>query len=284
MRFIITSIFFIALGICLSAQEPLMRNFDFSITLGMADISVDKFSLNENVDFMNYMNYDLDYIDLSTIKLGWHYDFLEGMHADFDLIIMSDLVPDNFDFSLHYFPVKFLGVGMGSVYYTNYISYFEEYHQETNPDFYLLDQNQRQFETYDLGFYISPVLRPIYSDRFKVILRCDLGFSSMMEEHTSFYLKRKLSNDLRLYDYKTVKTFQPFIYPKAKMMLTVFKRGDSSLGILFNSNYFYSKKSINYDRTYQVWTTENSIEEKIAPPKHRYSRLELEGGIFYRWK
>jgi hypothetical protein len=235
------------------------------------------------MDFLNYMNSDLDYIELSTIKLGFHYGFLGSMYMDASIIIMSDLVPDNYDISLHYFFSKYFGVGFGSLYYSNYVSYFEDYHKESNPDYLILDYNQRQFESYDFGLYLSPTFRPIYSDRFKVAIRCDLGFSSFLEEGSSFYLKRKLSNEIRLYGYQTVKTFQPYVNPKINLLLKVFELRNISVGIICNSNYFYSKKSMNYNRTYQVWTSDNSIEERISSPKHRYSRFELEGGVYFAW-
>ncbi|MEX0986236.1 MAG: hypothetical protein WD052_02080 [Bacteroidales bacterium] len=232
---------------------------------------------------MNYMNSDLDYIELSAIKIGFSCDFSEHIYVDINVIVMSDLVPDNYDISVHYFFNKYLGVGLGSLYYSNYVSYFEDYHKETHPDYIILDGNMRQFETNDLGLYISPTFRPIYSDRLKVALRCDLGLSSFMEERSVFYLKRKLSNEMRLYDYRTAKTFEPYINPKLNLKLRAFKLGNVSIGVMCNTNYFYSRKSMDYYRTYQVWTSDNSIEELIDAPKHRYSRFELDGGIFFTW-
>lgn len=283
MKSIHIALYLLALGLHLGAQNPIAQNFELSITLGTADVSVEKQGLNENMDFLNYMNSDLDYIELSAIKLGFNYDFLERMYADINVIVMSDLVPDNFDISVHYFFNKYIGVGLGSLYYSNYITYFEDYHKETHPEYIILDGNQRQFENYDLGFYISPTFRPIYSDKLKVALRCDFGLSSFMEEESAFYLKRKLSNELRLYDYRTVTTFEPYLNPKLSLKLRAFKVGNLSVGVMCNTNYFYSKRSMDYSRTSQVWTSDNSIEELIDAPKHRYSRFELDGGIFFAW-
>jgi hypothetical protein len=283
MKSVHIAAYLLAFGLHLVAQNPVARNFDFSITLGTADVSVEKYSSNENMDFLNYMNSDLDYIELSAIKLGLGYDFLKCMYTEINVIVMSDLVPDNYDISVHYFIRKFFGVGLGSLYYSNYISNFEDYHKESHPDYIILDWNMRQFENYDLGFYISPTYRPIYSDRLKVALRCDVGLSSFMEEESVFYLKRKFSNEIRMYDYRTVKTFEPYINPKLNLKLRAFKLGNLSVGIICNTNYFYSKRSMDYNRTYQVWTAENSSEAFIDAPKHRYSRFELDGGIYVGW-
>ncbi len=283
MRSLYLTAYFLALGIHLIAQNPSNGTIDFSITLGTADVSVEKYLSDENMDFLNYMNSDLDYVELSAIKLGLSYDFYERMYADINVIIMSDLVPDNYDISVHYLFSEYLGVGLGSLYYSNYITYFEDYHKEIHPDYIILDGNVRQFETYDMGFYISPTFRPIYSDRLKVALRCDVGFSSFMEEHSAFYLKRKLSNEIRLYDYTTVKTFEPYINPKLNLKLTAFRLGSVSVGFVCNTNYFFSRKSMDYYRTLQIWTPDPSLEEFINAPKHRYTRFELDGGMFFSW-
>jgi len=283
MRSIYIAAFLVGWGLSLGAQDPLIRNIDFSVTLGTADISLEKFNAGENMDFLNYMNSDLDYIELSAIKLGWSFDFSERVFADINIIVMSDLVPDNYDISVHRFFNRTFGLGLGSLYYSNYITAFEDYHKETDPEYFILDQNLRQFETYDFGVYISPTFRPVYTDRLKIALRCDAGFSSFMEEHTSFYLKREFSNEMRLVEYATVKHFQPYVNPKLNIKLKIITLGNVSVGILCNSNFFFSKKRMNYDRTTRIWTAENQVEASIQPPKHTYTRFELDGGIFFGW-
>jgi hypothetical protein len=104
-----------------------------------------------------------------------------------------------------------------------------------------------------------------------------------MEEHSAFYLKRELSNEIRLYDYTTVKTFEPYINPKLNLKLTAFRLVSVSVGIVCNTNYFYSMNSMDYYRTLQVWTPDPSLEEFINVPKHKYTRFELDGGIFFAW-
>ncbi len=283
MRSVFIAACIIGWGLSLGAQDPLMHNIDFSVTLGTANISLEKFKTGEDMDFLNYMESDLDYIELSAIKLGWSFDFATRMFADINVIVMSDLVPDNYDISVHRFFNRTFGLGLGSLCYSNYIPAFEDYHKVTDPEYFILDQNMRQFESYDFGVYITPTFRPVYSDRLKILLRCDLGFSSFMEEHTSFYLKREFSNEMRLVEYTTVKRFQPYVNPKMKVKLKVFALGNVSVGILCNSNFLYSKKNMNYDRTIQVWTAENPIEAFIQPPKHNYTRFELDGGMYFAW-
>ncbi len=283
MRYIFIAAILMGWGFSLGAQDPLMHNIDFSVTLGTADISIEKFDAGDNMDFLNYMDSDLDYIELSAIKLGWSFDFAARMFADINVIVMSDLVPDNYDISVHRFFNRTFGLGLGSLYYSNYITAFEDYHKKTDPEYFILDQNMRQVESYDFGVYISPAFRPVYSDRLKISLRCDLGFSSFMEEHTSFYLKRAFSNEMRLVEYATVKRFQPYVNPKLGVKMKILALSNVSVGVLVKSNFFYSRKRMNYDRTTLVWTTENPIEEYIQPPNHTYSRFELDGGIFFAW-
>jgi hypothetical protein len=205
------------------------------------------------------------------------------MSADIKLIMMDDIIPDNYDISIHYTIRPWLGVGLGSMLNKNWITYFEEYQIQTLPDYYLVDYNVQQFTTYELGFYLSPILKPIDNDIFKLQISCDFGMSSFMKEEAAFYHKKKLSNERLQYHYNTKTDYQPYIQPKIDIRLKAFRIKDTSFGFLLNSNYYYSNRSINYSRTIQTWTSENKITEQIEPSKHKYSRFEVNMGMFLRW-
>jgi len=265
------------------AQSRTFKNQEFFFTVGAGELDVEKFSPNESLDFLNYVNTYPEYADFIVLKLGYKFDFLTKMSADIKLVMMDDIIPDNYDVSVHYFIRPWLGVGVGSMLNKNWITYFEEYHIQTFPEYYMSDNNVRQFTTYDLGFYLTPAIKLIDNEIIKLQITSDLGISSFMKEEASFYYKKKLSNE-RLYDhYETKIDFQPFIQPKIDVRLKAFKIKEATIGFLLNSNYYYSKRSINYFRTIQTWTTENGITEKIEPSKHKYSRFEFNMGMFLRW-
>ena len=168
--------------------------------------------------------------------------------------------------------------------HTNYLTGIEQFQIQSLPDYYLMEENQYQSKVYDWGFYISPAIKAFDNDTFQLLVKCDLGVSSFMKKAVTFYHKKKLSNERLSYHYKTKPGFQPYIQPKLSMRLRAVKFNRSSLGFLIKSNYFYSKKSIDYQRSIQVWTTDNNKSvETIDSPKHKYSGLELEAGIYFKW-
>ncbi len=195
---------------------------------------------------------------------------------------MDDIIPDNYDISVHYCLRPWLGIGIGSMLNKNWITFFEEYQIQTLPDYYLVDYNVKQFTNHDLGFYLSPILKPINSDIFKIQIACDIGMSSFAKEEAVFYHKKKFSNERLQYHYQTKTDYQPYIHPKIDLRLKAFKIKDVSFGFLLNSNYYHSDRSINYLRTIQTWTPDNKITEQIEPSKHKYNRFEFNIGIFIR--
>ena len=282
MRLPVLIIFYL-ISFSLYAQGQILKNQEFSFSIGIAELEIEKTSSNENLDFINYVDYDPEYTDLIILKLGYKFDFFSKMSADIKLIMMDDIIPDSYDISAHYFITPWLGVGVGSMLNKNWITNFEEYQIQTLPDYYLVDYNVQQFTIYDLGFYLSPALKPIDNGIFKLLIKCDLGISSFMKEEATFYHKKKFSNERLQYHYETKTDYQPYFQPKIDMRLMVFKIKETSFGFLLNSNYYFSKRSINYFRTIQTWTSENKITEQIEPSKHNYSRFEFNMGIFLIW-
>ena len=274
---------FCLINIGLFAQNSVLKNQAFLLSIGFAELGIEKFSPNENLDFINYVDTDPEYTDFVILKLGYEFDFLSKMSADINLIMMDDIIPDNYDISVYYFVRPWIGVGIGSMLNKNWITYFEEYQTQALTNYYLVDYNVKQFTVYDLGFYLAPTLKPIDNDIFKLQITCDLGISSFMREETAFYHKKILSNERLQYHYKTNADYQPYIQPKIDLRLKAFKIKDTSIGFLLNSNYYCSNKSINYSRTIQTWTSENKITEHIKPSKHSYSRFEFNMGIFLKW-
>lgn len=274
---------FCLINIGLSAPNSVLKNQEFFFTIGFSEFETEKFLPNENLDFINYVDFDTGYTDYIILKLGYKFDFLSKMSADIKLIMMDDIIPDNYDISVSYFVRPWIGVGVGSMLNKNWITYFEEYHIQILNDYYLLNNNVKQFTAYDLGFYLAPTLKPIDNDIFKFQITCDLGISSFMREDATFFYKKKFSNERLQYHYKTNNNYQPYIQPKIDIRLKAFKIKDASIGFLLNSNYYYSNKSINYFRTIQTWTSENKITEQIKPPKHNYSRFEFNMGMFLKW-
>ena len=260
-----------------------IRNIETSFTLGVGHIHVEEHSNDDNLDFLNYVDDYPEYLDFITMKFGLQFDYSKKMHADINLILLDDIMPDNYDISTYYLLNNFFGVGAGSMLSKYWISDYGKFHIDRNPDYYTEGGNYRQFEYYDLGFYVTPVYRPIYKDGYKIVLKMNVGMSSFMKEESTFYLKKKLSNKRILYDYNTKLAFQPYINPKIDLRLNLIKIKNKNLGLLLKSNYYFSKRSMNYDLSYQEWTSENAVNTSVNTLKHNYSRLEIDLGFYLLW-
>lgn len=143
------SFIFCLINFGLFAQNSGLTNKEFFFTIGIAELEIEKFQPNENLDFINYVDSDHEYTDFVILKLGYKFDFLSKMSADIKLIMMDDIIPDNYDISVYYFARPWIGVGIGSMLNKNWITYFEEYQMQTLTDYYLVDNNVKQFTVYD---------------------------------------------------------------------------------------------------------------------------------------
>ncbi|GAA4827618.1 hypothetical protein [Algivirga pacifica] len=277
--------FFITLSLLslnLFAQVPIFKNQEFSLSVGASELYLKQSSSNKELDFINYIDTYPEYNDYIIARLAYRADLSKQLSADIQLILMDDLLPDNYDISTHYFLKNGLGIGIGSILNKNHITYFEEYQLENLPDYYLMDSNVKQFTAYDLGFYISPAIKALNYRFIRLLIKCDLGVSSFLKEETTFVQKKKLSNERLQYHYGTNIHFEPYIQPKVDLRLQTFKIKNTAIGLLFNSSYFYSQKSIRYTRTIYTWTSENNLSEKIQSPKHSFGRLQFDMGLFVK--
>ena len=267
----------------LLGQKLDLKTREFSFSLGAVETRMEKFPANENLDFLNYYDTYPEYFDYLVVNLGYRFDFFSKMSADIKLIVMSDLVPDNYDISAYYHFNNTIGIGFGSMLNKIYFSNFEQFQAQILPDYYLTDENFRQIQVYDLGFYLTPMFKLIRNDRFQTTFKFDIGVSSFLKEGSVFYHKRKFANERLIYNYNTKNSFQPFINPKIEMRLQAFNINKTTVGLLLNSNFYLGKKSINYMRSIQRWTSDNEINELVKTPKHLNTRFETDFGLYVKW-
>lgn len=265
------------------AQNWEIKNHELSFTVGLFEPTVQQLAPNQNLDFMNYYTPLPSAFDDAVVKLGYRFDLSPKLTADFKLLLFSDLVPDCFDASVVYQPHLMWGLGLGMMRYKEYISYFEEYQKQNWPEFQLIDTNQRQFEVHTTSFYLSPRLKLADFPAFSATLECDLGLSAFSKEQAQFYQKRTLSNERMYMQYSTRRTFQPYVHPQFDARLQLFRIQHTSVGLLLHSNFYYSKRSMSYQRTLQQWTADNTQTETVKPPKHTYTRFEISLGVYVKW-
>lgn len=274
----------LSLSISVSAQNFEAGNKVFSFTFGGANLKVQQYAVGNDLDFLNYMDAESDYfVDYEIVKIGYKFKIDTKTTMDIRLLVMSDLRPDNFDIAVYRQINRLISVGAGTMLYKNYISNFERFISDKYPDYYLVDENRKQWKQYDLGFYFTPVFTPINTENFSTTVKFDVGLTSFLKEVEVFNLKKKLSNERQLHHYATKMAFQPFVNPKISASLTLFKVKNTAVGIMAGANYFYAKRRVNYERTIQIWKEENEISDLVKTPKHSFSRFEMDLGLFVKW-
>ncbi|MDY0281209.1 MAG: hypothetical protein RBR35_11695 [Salinivirgaceae bacterium] len=281
----INSLLILLMLVCfgLKAQTPKIKNRELSFSIGTSNHNVPKFTSNQDLDFLNYVDCDPEYFEYLIVKLGYKFDLTSKISADIKLLLMDDLVPDNYDIIAKYHFNNLIDFGLGSILTKSYISNFEEYQRQSLPDYHLVDDNMQQFKCYEIGFYLTPMVKLIQSEWFQATIKCDMGMASYLKKEVTFYHKKRLSNERMIYNYKTKTTFQPYIKPGVDLQLQAFKTKNTAVGFSLISIFHYGKKSIKYERTIQKWTSQNQVNEPISPPKHTYSKLEINFGFYVQW-
>ncbi len=267
----------------LNAQEEKFRNFEIFWTAGFAEMNIEETPVNENGDYLNFFNTYPDGVDLITSKLGLSFDFFNNLSTEAIIILTDDLFPDNFDLSFYYNPSPKIGIGVGSMLYKNWITSAKDTYLQNQTDYHWTNGLARDFKIYDWGFYVTPTVRPFYSNTFKASIKFKVGLSSFSKLNSSYSFKRINSNERRVYTISTSRNFQPFINPSIQFRLKLFKIKSTSAGLICNSAFFCGKRSIDYQRSVQIWTSDNISTQQIKSDKHKYSRSEWDFGLYMTW-
>lgn len=283
MKTTFSTLLFLFIYIALGAQEKNLRNFELFWTVGFVEMDIEKLPTTINGDYLNFFSTYPNDIDLITSKLGFRFDFSNKLSTEAVLILTDDLIPDNFDFSAYYKISSRIMIGAGSMLYKNWITLAEDNYLKNQTNYYRIDGLSRDFRIYDWGFYITPVARPIYNNTFKTILKLKLGYSRFSKLESTYLFKRVNSNERKMYSISTSQQFQPFINPSISLQLKFFDIRSTSIGMLCNSSFFYSKRNIDYKRSVQIWTNNGNSTNNVTTDKHKYNRFECDMGIYVSW-
>ncbi len=265
------------------AQNWKPRNRVLTISAGIEDIQVQKFASANRLDFMNYVE-DYPYFgDYLILKLGYRFDFLSHMHTELNVMFLDLMFPYYFDLSTHYFLNKGFGLGAGTMLSTSFISGFGENQKDILPEYYFLNYYTGYWDVYDWNFFVSTLVRPVNNERISLALRLDMGFSRFTRQKTEYHYKKKNANEKLHYIYETLPAFQPYIRPEMRFRFRIFKIKYISAGLLLHSSYYYARRGMNYRIRICKWTSDNCQNQIVRPPKHNFSGIDLDAGIFVRW-
>ncbi len=265
-------------SILVGLHGQLIENIRLSSSVGVNHVSVEKNNLNENLDFMNFHNYQEDvYINFSA---------LFELRNNLDILLRTDigsvLKPYDFHLKVYHAPFKYLGFLAGYHYDRLFFEDYGSYHQTKHKDYYVFSQYYYQHKLHSNNF-LAGFYFPLSYKRFKAKIEIAGGLNSTSGVELSVLEKRKEGNELRKFDYSIHPDISWFAQPGAELSVDCFNIGNTSLGVLGNVNWRMMKKALDYRQTSYEWTYDNDEVREIENPTHRISHLTWDVGVFVRW-
>ena len=284
---IVSIIVIIVLSVSLSTfaqdSDKFLKSYKVSMYFGVRDDICDSFPNEDNVDFVNYIETDDEYVEYGYIGFASHFVFRGNWEADAKFNFMggaTDVILAG-EYNLH----KNIALNMGFYSYGFYINDFSKYHKIEGGKQGLygdLETNYRQRSPANIGFYGGAIFKYRISI-VSFILKVNGGFSSTVPFQDVVNQKQINGNYKRQYIYDTKYTYNPFLLQETEIDFDIINFKNSKLGIQIQSNFFVTQKAINYTLTTNEWTLEHPQKENIVSEKHTYLKLQVDAGLYLRW-
>lgn len=269
----------------LVAQSPLVQSYRVNLFFGQRDLNIESFPLGPNLDFVNYMShYDDLYVPIGIPYIGFsaHLQLRNGLELDFQAFSNDDIYPTGGKLYAQYFINDFWGFGIGA--YGRPIATFgqDDFHQNRDQlEFQTWGGFELERNIYDMGWKVGPVFRYVHRGFF-ANLKLNFGFSGFVPISAEVLQKQIHSNFRRVIRYETSFDQQFFFFPEFRAGVELLNLRNVAIGVQMYSNYFTSRRSLNYTRTTFNWSFDIYEIEKIESPKHSYNIFNLDVGLFLR--
>lgn len=265
-----------------SSQDKAFSNFKIASYIGGRDFKIDSFPNNESLDFVNYIYAEDDYLDYIYWGFSVQFDLYEKWKADIKLVLSDNLVPNNHNITVQYMFNDFVGINMGYIGFNQFINDHISYQRLTNPEYLDYGQEFEQIRIYDYGFMGGPILNYTLN-RLAVELKANVGFSNTIPFSTMVVQKQVDGNKRRTIHYSVENNFSFFVQQELKLSFDCFINQNSTIGLQIQSNWYYTQKSLNYNRTSKEWIDQHTMRNYIIGPKHYYSKFELDLGVYVKF-
>ncbi len=273
---------FLFISLTATAQNPSIKNVEINLSFGALHLDMEKLKLNENLDILNYFESTIDYPE-GQLKLGFKFDYETKYHFALDYVVLSDLAIADLNIATYYMPRSNYGIGLGFMLTRDHIAHYETFHLDRNPHYLSVGQNMEFNRLYDMGFFIAPLYKPIDLNRFKIEISMSVGFASFLNQEMIYSLKKIQSNERIKYHYDSKIKLEPYIKPKLSLHFKLFNLNKVKIGLLANSGYYLSYKSLPLKRSIYLWTEDNVQQEVIQLPKHKFTKFNLDFGLYVKW-
>jgi hypothetical protein len=260
--------------------EKRIEKYKISTWFGTRNISSEIFELNQNLDFINYLNSNDEYAEDDYLGFAAHFWLKGNWEAELEFALNSSFRPSSFKVRSVYFPIKHLGLSIGAFAYPQLIDEFNNFHLLTDLGYFGdINSNFRQREVHDLGISAGIVL-PINYHFLHFELQLNGGFSSYNKFKEIIKQKQINSNLIKEIEYTTKISPAFFISPELEIYADIVKIKNTVLGVQVQASAFKSKKNIDYQRTVYIWTANNPVIEQINSPNHTVEKFELDFGLY----
>lgn len=272
------------ISLSLLAQENGWKKHELKVTFGGSN-NYSESILSSDLDIMNYF-YEPDDLkwDYQVAKIGYRWNLDSIRIIEFNWICMDDFYFDNFDLTYYHLKNEKFGIGAGA--FVNKIYLYEDRIvsrlTDLNPNFKAKSVS-RLDELFDFGFYVTPKYTPLNTSKYSLDLYCDVGLSSFHLNDQQVQLKKEFANEVRQIEFESKTNYQFYVNPRFDLRLYPFNFKKFKMGFVFNSNYYLQSKKLVIKEKTRQWTYSNVSESKIYPPNHKYSRLEFDAGLSFRF-
>ncbi len=274
-------IFILIIGnLTVFAQNGFIKSYKIATFVGVRDDKRDSFPNNENLDFLNYIKQDKEYVDYLYLGLSSHILFKHNIETDLRFAFMGGM--SDIYISTQYFPIKNVGFNIG--FYSNgyMLNEFSTYHKINDIGMFGdLETNYRQRFPVDIGFFGGLNLQ-IRFWKIHTLMKLNTGMSSIKPFSETVGQKEVNGNYRKNIEYETKHNFQIYYFPELEFNIDCIKIQNSTIGFQLQTSYFYARKSIDYKRTIYEWTNQNPIIENISGQKHQIRLFYLDLGLYVR--
>lgn len=264
-------------------NSKFIRHKEIGFILGVYEMYRDSFPNRQSTDFMNYVNKTPEWVDYTYLGFSARLWLTHGIEVDARLGVDDAAVPLVANVGANYFPLAGWGLRLEAHRLTQYLNAFNAYHVQTDVEFVGdLDHNYRQIRIHERGLTLGLIKR-YRTASFEIEGSAGLGFTTTKPFEVMIYQKQIGGNLLRGYKYQTHETLSVLINPKLSITYYWQTKMGKLFGVELNTNYLFTRKTIEYTRTEWLWTTDNSTAQDFSPEKHSFGKFEVGIVLKRKW-
>lgn len=281
MRRLFVSLALLGGGVLLSAQTE--QRYELSLSLGLHVLHSDSFALADNLDYIDYFERsEPDYLPEPYIGLSGTYFINKQMDLDLELVLWSDFSVADLQLTYAYLLWPNVGFNVGVYTHATYVSYYEEFQKQNEPLYVDMNRNLRQFKLKERGVVVGPKFA-FERSRFRFYAFANVAFG-YYKPFTDRYILKEVNGNKRIaYTYAAQGNYHLSWMPKASVAYDLFSSEKQVLGLQAALTYYWSRQSIDYERSYAEWTPRAPSHVSITSVKHTVTRCYPSLSVYWRW-